>query len=101
MEQWSIEEKGSIILEIMHGDETAASICTRHEVNTKQAYKWLARFLEGGRSALTDKRTCRGRDPLPDEGTGWATGIDHRIPKKVGRNPGEAMKQKLVKALMM
>ena len=36
-------------------------------VNAKQVYKWLARFLEGGRSALTDKRTCRGRDPLPDE----------------------------------
>ena len=64
---WSSEEKVSIVLEIIRGDEPAASICTWHGVSATQAYRWLDRFLEGGRGALTDKRTGRGRDPLLDE----------------------------------
>lgn len=64
---WSNEEKVAITLEIVRGNESAAGICTRHGVSATQAYRWLDRFLEGGRSALTDKRTKRGRDPLLDE----------------------------------
>ena len=64
---WSSEEKVSVVLEIIRGDEKAASICTRHGVSATQAYRWLDRFLEGGRGALTDKRISRGRDPLLDE----------------------------------
>jgi len=64
---WSNEEKVAIILEIVRGNESAAEICTRHGVSATQAYRWLDRFLEGGRSAITDKRTRRGRDPLMDE----------------------------------
>ena len=63
---WSNEEKVASILEILRGDEPAA-VCTRHGVSVTQAYRWLDRFLEGGRRALTDKRTRRGRDPLLDE----------------------------------
>ena len=64
---WSNEEKVAIILEILRSDEPAAAICTRHGVRATQAYRWLDRFLEGGRKALTDKRTRRGRDPVLDE----------------------------------
>ncbi len=64
---WSNEEKVVIILEILGGNEPAAAICTRHGVRVTQAYRWLERFLEGGRKALTDKRTRRGRDPVLDE----------------------------------
>lgn len=64
---WSTEEKATIVLEILHGDETAAAICTRHGVSATQAYRWFDRFLEGGRGALTDKRTKMGRDVLADE----------------------------------
>ena len=64
---WSTEEKATIVLEILHGDETAAAICTRHCVSATQAYRWLDRFLEGGRSALTDKRAKIGRDVLVDD----------------------------------
>ena len=38
---WSNEEKVSIVLEIIRGDESAASICNRHGVSATQAYKWL------------------------------------------------------------
>jgi len=64
---WSTEEKATIVLEILHGDETAAAICTRHCVSATQAYRWFDRFLEAGRGALTDKRTKIGRDVLADE----------------------------------
>jgi transposase-like protein len=64
---WPNEEKVSIVLEILRGDETSAAICTRHGVSGAQAYRWLDKFLEGGRRALTDKRTRRGRHPLLDE----------------------------------
>ncbi len=64
---WFNEEKVAIILEIPGGNEPASAICTRHGVRATQAYRWLDRFLEGGRKALTDKRTRRGRDPVLDE----------------------------------
>jgi len=64
---WSNEEKASIVLAIIRGDESAASICNRHGVSATQAYRWLDRFLEGGRSALMDKRTKRGLNLLQDE----------------------------------
>ena len=64
---WSNEEKVAIVLEIVRNNESAAAICTRYEVSATQAYRWLDRFLEGGRAALTDRRTRRGRNPLLDE----------------------------------
>ena len=64
---WSNEEKVAIVLEILRGGGPAAVICSRHGVSGTQAYRWLDRFLEGGRSAITDKRTRRGRDPVLDE----------------------------------
>ena len=64
---WSNDEKVAIVLEILRGDESAAAVCNRYGVSATQAYKWLDRFLEGGRSALMDKRARRGRDPLLDE----------------------------------
>ncbi len=64
---WSNEEKAAIVLEMLRGDEAMSVICSRHGVSTTQAYRWLDRFLEGGRKALTDKRRGNGRDPLTDE----------------------------------
>jgi len=36
---WSNEEKVSIILEILRGDEPAAVICTQHGVSATQVYR--------------------------------------------------------------
>ena len=74
---WSNEEKVAIVLEILRGAETTAVICTRHGVSATQAYRWLDRFLEGGRKAITDKRTRRGKDPLLDE--------NHRLKELAGQ----------------
>ncbi len=45
---WPNEEKVTIVLEILRGDEPAAVICARYGVSTTQAYRWLDRFLKGG-----------------------------------------------------
>jgi len=52
---------------MLRGDEPMAVICNRHGVSATQAYRWLDRFLEGGRKALTDRRRGNGRDPLGGE----------------------------------
>ena len=64
---WSNEEKTTIVLEIIKGEEAVAAICVRHGVSATQAYRWQEQFLAGGRAALSDKRTKGGRDPLSDE----------------------------------
>lgn len=64
---WSNEEKAAIVLEMLRGDEPIAVICNRHGVSATQAYRWLDRFVEGGRKALADSRRGNGRDPLVDE----------------------------------
>jgi transposase-like protein len=64
---WSNEEKATIVLEMIRGEEALAAICARHRVSATQAYRWQEQFLAGGRAALADKRTRGGRDPLSDE----------------------------------
>ena len=64
---WSNEEKAAIVMEMIRGDESVSLICNRHGVSATQAYKWLDRFVEGGRKALADRRRRNGRDSMTDE----------------------------------
>ena len=64
---WNNEEKVTVVLELIKGEEALAAICARHGVSATQAYRWQEQFLAGGRAALTDKRKRRGRDPVVDE----------------------------------
>ncbi len=65
--KWSNEEKVTIVLEMVRGEESIASICARHGVSATQAYKWQEQFLAGGRAALADKRRRGSLDPVTDE----------------------------------
>lgn len=64
--KWSNEEKVTVVLEMIKGVDSIASICARHGVSATQAYKWQEQFLFGGRTALSDKRR-RGIDPVVEE----------------------------------
>jgi transposase len=64
--KWSNEEKVTIVLEMIKGVDSIASICTRHGVSATQAYKWQEQFLSGGRNALMDRRR-KGVDPVAEE----------------------------------
>jgi len=65
--KWSKEEKVTIVLELVRGEESVASICTRHGVSATQAYRWREQFLDGGRAAMADKRRRGSLEPLADE----------------------------------
>jgi transposase-like protein len=64
--KWSNEEKTTVVLAMIKGVDSVASICARHGVSATQAYKWQEQFLTGGRSALTDRRR-KGTDLVRDE----------------------------------
>jgi len=65
--KWSNEEKVTIILEMVKGEDSIAAICTRHGVSATQAYRWQEQFLAGGRAALADRRQRGSLDPVADE----------------------------------
>ncbi len=65
--KWSKEEKVTIVLEMVKGEESIASICTRHGVSATQAYRWQEQFLDGGRAALGDRRRRGSLDPLASQ----------------------------------
>jgi transposase-like protein len=65
--KWSNEEKVTIVLEMVKGADSIASICARHGVSATQAYRWQEQFLSGGRAALSDKRHTGSLNPVSDE----------------------------------
>ena len=65
--KWSNEEKITIVLEMLRGNDSVAAICTRHGVSATQAYRWQEQFLVGGRAALTGKRGRGSPDPVAEE----------------------------------
>jgi transposase len=65
--KWSKEEKITIVLEMIRGEDSVAAICARHGVSATQAYRWQEQFLAGGRAALADKRRRGNHDPVADE----------------------------------
>lgn len=38
--KWSNEEKITIVLEMIRGEDSVAAIFARHEVSATQAYRW-------------------------------------------------------------
>jgi len=65
--KWSNEEKVTIVLEMVKGNESVAAICARHGVSAIQAYRWQEQFLAGGRAALADRRLKGNHDPVAEE----------------------------------
>ena len=65
--KWTNEEKVTIVLEMVKGEDPIAAICARHGVSATQAYRWQEQFLAGGRAALADKRGKGSHDLVADE----------------------------------
>jgi len=64
---WTAEEKLRIVIALLKGEDSVTEICHRHQVSATQAYRWRDQFLEGGKKALSDGRTKKGRDLLVEE----------------------------------
>jgi transposase len=65
--RWTFEEKLQIVLAMLAKNDTVSEICRHHRVSETQAYRWRDQFLEGGKKALNDGRTKKGRDALAEE----------------------------------
>lgn len=65
--RWSIEEKASIVLEMIKGEDSVMETCQQHQVSLTQAYRWRDLFLEGGKALLQDRRRSEAKDPLIEE----------------------------------
>ncbi len=50
-----MDQRERLVLEALSGLYTMTELCERASVSRKTGYKWLARFQEGGRGALTDR----------------------------------------------
>ena len=64
---WTGEEKLSIVLEMVKGQESVTSLCQRQGVALSQAYRWRDVFLERGKAGLRDQRNPKHRDPVQEE----------------------------------
>jgi len=64
---WTVEEKLSIVLEMVKGQESVTSLCHRHGVALSQAYCWRDAFLERGKLGLRDQRNPKHRDSVKEE----------------------------------
>ena len=64
---WSIEEKLSIVLEVMQSQESIATIAKRNGVNDQQIYKWKAVFIEGGKQGLSSTKVDSADERLEAE----------------------------------
>ena len=64
---WTVEEKLSMVLEMVKGLESITSLCHRHGVAMSQAYRWRDAFLERGKLGLRDQRNPKHRDPVKEE----------------------------------
>lgn len=60
-DQSPMEQRMSFINEWLH-EQNAAAVARRHGISLKTAWKWIDRFREGGRAALSDRsrrpKTC-------------------------------------------
>lgn len=63
---YNAEEKISIVIEGLRGEDSIASLCRKHGINQATYYKWSKDFLEAGKKRL---KGDTGRDANSDEVT--------------------------------
>ena len=60
--KYSAEEKLQIVMESFAENVTRAEICRRHGIYPVQLSKWREQFIQGGKSALAQRRNSNTRD---------------------------------------
>ncbi len=59
--KYSAEEKSQIVMESFSGNVAQAEICRRHGIYPVQLSKWREQFIQGGKSALDQRRNSDSR----------------------------------------
>ena len=65
--KYSAEEKFQIVMESFSENVTQAEICRRHGIYPVQLGKWREQFIQGGKSALAQRRNSDPRDGEIDD----------------------------------
>ncbi len=65
--QWTEEQKFTIVLAALRGEQGIAELSRQHGVNDNLIYKWKGKFLEGGRQALGNAKSKRLEQRLQAE----------------------------------
>jgi transposase-like protein len=60
--KYSAEEKFQIVMESFSENATRAEICRRHGIYPVQLSKWREQFIQGGKSAVAQRRNSDSRD---------------------------------------
>ena len=60
--KYSAEEKFQIVMESFAENVSQAEICQRHGIYPVQLSKWREQFIQGGKSALAQRRNSDTRD---------------------------------------
>lgn len=58
-----LDERSSLVLECLKGEESKAALCRRYGVSRPTANKWIARFLAEGRAGLEDRTRAPEHHP--------------------------------------
>src|ERR1700754_706108 len=54
-EHAKVDRRGGFVLAHMKGEQTMVELCREFGVSRKTGYKWVQRFLDGGRPNLADR----------------------------------------------
>lgn len=65
--KYSAEEKFQIVMESFSDSVSQAEICRRHGIYPVQLSKWREQFIQGGKSALAQRRNSDSRDEEIDD----------------------------------
>jgi len=58
----STEEKLQIVMESLTDNVSQAEICRRHGIYPVQLIRWKEQFIQGGKTALAQRRSSDSRD---------------------------------------
>jgi len=58
----STEEKLQIVMESLMDNVSQAEICRRHGIYPVQLIRWKEQFIQGGKTALAQRRSSDSRD---------------------------------------
>ena len=64
---WSVEQKLTIVLSALSGEQSVSALSRHYGVNENQIYRWKEQFLTGGRAGLSGAKALSADQRLASE----------------------------------
>ncbi len=65
--RWAVDEKASIVMEVLTSSVTLAEICRKYNAQPSLVCKWKENFIHGGTRALTGNNASHRERQLEQE----------------------------------